>query len=111
MSDGTDQHDGGPLYTGDEAEKRCLLCVQCERYVELDRDGQPLCEHDDETARTVGHLTGAEWANIRLRANKRELDREDGPRGNEAVLQSNVLSLVSDLAMAGELEDPPEDLQ
>jgi hypothetical protein len=103
-------HDG-PKFTGEEAEERLLLCVQCERYVELWPSGEPKCAHTDDDARTLDGLTNAEWANIRLRANKRELQREGGPRASEAVLQSNVMSLVTNLAMADELEEPPADLR
>jgi len=106
-----EQHEGGPLYTGEDAEDRLVLCVRCERYVGLRPDGEPMCQHDDDAARTLDGLTDAEWANIRLRANKRELARSGGPRASEMLLQSNVMSLAANLAMAGELEEPPEDLK
>ena len=107
----TDQHDGGPLYTGDEAEERLLLCVKCERFRELWPSGEPKCSHDDDEARTLDGMTEAEWANVRLRAYKREMERDGGPRADELLLQSNIMSLAANLAWADELEDPPEDLQ
>jgi hypothetical protein len=109
-SDSQEQHNG-PKFTGEDAEERLLLCVKCERYVELWPSGEPKCAHTDDEARTLDGLTDAEWANIRLRANKRELQREGGPRPSETVLKSNVMSLVVNLSMADELEEPPEDLQ
>jgi hypothetical protein len=109
-TDSQEQHNG-PKFTGEDAEERLLLCVKCERYVELWPSGEPKCAHTDDEARTLDGLTDAEWANIRLWANKRELGREGGPRAAETVLQSNVMSLASDLAWAGELEEPPKDLR
>lgn len=101
----------GPMFTGEEAQERLVLCVQCERFREMYPSGQPMCQHDDDEARTLDSLTDAEYANIKLRAYKRELQREPEPRVNEVLLQSNIMSLASDLAWAGELDDMPEDIQ
>lgn len=96
-------------YTGDDAESRLLLCVPCRQYQPLDRDGHPECDHSISEAKDISNLDDLTWAYIRLRAYRQELEREP-TRGSEAMLKSNVMSLVSDLVFAGEDVPDPENI-
>jgi len=96
-------------YTGDDAEERLVLCVPCRRYRPLTRDGHPECEHSISDAKDISHLNGLTWAYIRLHANRQELGRDES-RGNEAVLVSNITSLISDLAVSGEDIPAPHEM-
>jgi hypothetical protein len=96
-------------YTGDDAEQRLVLCVPCRRYRPLTRDGHPECDHSISEATDIGHLDGLTWAYIRIHANAQELEREE-TRGDQAILRSNITSLVSDLAVSGEDVPAPDEM-
>jgi len=102
-----EQHDVD--FTGDEAEERAILCVPCREYQPLNTEGHPECEHTISEAKDISHLDGLTWAYIRLRAYRQELEADD-PFGSEAVIKSNVMSLVSDLVFAGEDVPDPADI-
>jgi|AntDeeMetagen681_2_1112603.scaffolds.fasta_scaffold28165_2 hypothetical protein len=102
-----DQHDVD--FTGDEAEERAILCVPCRQYQQLNTDGYPECEHTISESKDISHLDALTWAYIRLRAYRRELEADE-PFGSKAVLKSNIMSLVSDLAFAGEDVPEPDDI-
>jgi len=103
MSENADAHNVD--YTGDEAEKRLVLCVPCRQYHPLDRAGQPTCDHSLADAKDVSHLDALTWAYIRLHAYRQELERDE-LRVSEAMIKSKITSIVADLAFAG--EDVPE---
>lgn len=104
----TDENQHDIDYTGDEAEERLILCVPCRCHQPLNRDGHPVCEHTIFEAKDISDLGGLDWAYVRLHAYRQELEREP-TRGSEAMLKSNVMSLVSDLAFSGEeVPDPDE---
>lgn len=106
MTEGPEEHDVD--FTGDEAEERCIICVPCRQYRQLGRDGHPTCEHTISEAKDISDLDALDWAYVRLHAYRQELEREE-PRGSEALLQSNLISLVSDLVWADEeVPDPDE---
>lgn len=105
VTDGGENTEHDIDYTGDDAEERLVLCVPCRQYQPLTREGHPECEHSISDAKDISQLDGLTWAYIRLHAYRQELER-DKTRGSEAVIQSNIMSLVSDLAFSG--EDVPE---
>lgn len=96
-------------FVGDEAEERCVLCVPCRQYRQLNREGHPGCEHNISQAKDISELDALDWAYIRLYAYQTELEREE-PRGREMVLRANIISLAADLAFADEEVPPPEEL-
>lgn len=103
----TNEHDVD--FTGDEAAERCILCVPCRQYQQLNRDGEPVCEHTITEAKDISELNGLDWAYVRLHAYRQEAER-DNPRGSEVVLRSNICSLVTDLVMADEEVPEPDEM-
>jgi len=103
MPEHEEQHDVD--FTGEEAEERAILCVPCREYQPLNTEGHPECEHTISEAKDISHLDALTWAYIRLRAYRQELEADE-PFGSEAMLKSNVMSLVTDLVFAN--EDVPE---